>query len=403
VTASPRPAPCWAEVDLAALRGNLRLLRAAAAGAPMMAVVKADAYGHGAVPVARALAGAGVESLGVATVEEGRELRAAGIAAPVLMMGRCLPQEYPEALRWGLALALPDPALAPALSALAVRLGVTAAVHLKVDTGMNRLGVGWEQAAEAARAVSSLPGISLAGVFSHLACADEEDGSFTALQCDRFARVAKEAAALGVAAPFHLANSAAVLSGALRQSPFDPASGGARGRQGPDAREMGVRPGLALYGCAPSPRPVPGLVPVLSWKCRVIQVRESPAGAPVSYARAFTTRRPSRLAVIALGYADGFPRALGNRARLLVRERRAPVAGRVCMDLTVLDVTDIPGVERGDEVAVIGAQGDERITAGELADLAETIPYEILTRISQRVPRLYRDDGPAGPAEGGAP
>ncbi len=376
---------CWAEVDLSALRRNLHLLRAAAPGAPVLAVVKADAYGHGAVPVARVLAQEGVEALGVATVAEGRELRAAGIAAPVLMMGRCIPDEYPEALRWGLALALPDPALAPALSALAVRLGVTAAVHLKVDTGMNRLGVGWERAAAAARTIYSLPGLSLSGVFSHLSCADEEDGSFTALQADRFARVAKETAALGVNAPFHLANSAAVLSGALRQ-----------------AQGFGIRPGLALYGCPPalspskgppSSNPVPGLLPVLSWKCRVLQTRDAPAGSSVSYGRTFTTRRPSRLAVAALGYADGFPRSLSNRARLLVRGRRAPVAGRVCMDLTVLDVTEVEGVAPGDEVTVIGEQGGERITAGEIADLAETIPYEILARISPRVPRLYRDGG----------
>jgi alanine racemase len=376
---------CWAEVDLSAIRHNLRLARSLAPGAPAMAIVKADAYGHGAVPVSRALVDEGVDSLAVATVGEGRELRVAGLAAPVLVLGRIDPAEYPEALRWGLEVAVPEPALGRALSAVAVRLGVTARAHLKVDTGMCRLGVPWEQGAQAARDLASLPGLFLAGVFSHFASADAGDPAFTALQVERFSSVMAGAAALGVRAPFHLPNSAGILGGI-------PGGGALKG--------AGIRPGLMLYGAPPSPALAPdGLRPALSWKCRVIQVRDAPEGTPVSYSRTFTTRRPTRLAVIAIGYADGFPRSLSNRARLLVRGRRAPVAGRVCMDLTVLDVTGIEGVGPGDEVVVIGEQGGARITATELADLAGTISYDLFCGISRRVPRLY--PGADGPGSGG--
>ncbi len=381
---SPADETCWAEVDLSALRGNYRLVRALAPSTPLLAVVKANAYGHGAVPVGRALLEEGAEGLGVATLAEGRELREAGISGRVMVMGRLLPSEAGGALRWGLEAAIPDLPLAEALSAEAVRRGVTAPVHLKVDTGMARLGIPWQEAGAALARLASLPGLSLAGVFTHFANADLADTSLTAEQARRFEAVMEQARPFSTSTPgtpgtpggplFHLANSAATLTGV-----------------GPAG--AGRRPGLVLYGCLPSPRlSLPGLRPVMSWRCRILQVREVPAGTGVSYGHDFTTRRPSRLATIAVGYADGFSRALGNRARVLLRGRRVPVVGRVCMDLSILDVTDVPGAAAGEVVTLLGGDGEERVTADELAALAGTISYEVLCAISPRVPRLPREE-----------
>jgi len=365
---------CWAEVDLGALRSNYRLARSLLpADAPVFAVVKADAYGHGAHEVSRVLIEEGASMLAVATVGEAAELRKSGIKGPVLVMGRMLETELEDVLRWHVDATIVNLPMARALSDTAVRKGVTAPVHIKVDTGMTRLGLPWETAPQDIIEITSLPGLEIRCIFTHFANADLADREFTRLQLERFSEVRKSLESSGVEVCFHIANSAAILTS---QTPED----------------TGTRPGIMLYGSSPS-ETVDGkdLTPVLSWKCRVLQVREVPEGTGISYGHDFFTRRPSRIATISAGYADGYMRTLTNNGQVLIRGQRARVVGRVTMDMTMVDVTDIPGVETGDEVVLIGAQGDAVITAHDLGTWAGTISYEVLCAISRRVPRLYRD------------
>ncbi len=363
---------CWVQVDLGAVASNLDRVRALVApGTPVLAIVKANAYGHGAVPVSRALFARGADALGVATLEEGIELREAGIDGRVLVLGRILPAQLDGALRWRLEVAVPEAALAEELSRRAVRKGLTARVHLKVDTGMTRLGVPVARAAEAAARIRSLPGLELYGIFSHFANADLADRTLTDSQVRAFESLRAELPRSGEA-DFHLANSAAVLTSRVPPGSM-------------------VRPGIMLYGSLPSPALASAsLAPALSWHCSVLQVHEVGKGTGVSYGHTFVTARPSRIATVSVGYADGYRRCLTNRGHVLVQGRRAPVVGRVCMDMTMVDVTDIPDAAAGDEVVLIGPQGGERITVEEVAAWAETISYEIFCGISPRVPRYYK-------------
>jgi alanine racemase len=368
---------CWVEVDLAAMRRNFRLAAGLVPpGTPIVTVVKANAYGHGMVPVAKTLLDEGASILGVATVTEGRELREAGIGGRVLVMGRTVDDELSTALRWHLEITIPHPELAKRLSAIASRQGRTVKIHLKVDTGMTRLGVPWQEAHKIAAEVRKLPGLELAGVYTHFANADLADQELTREQIERFDQVRQKLSESGIDdGIFHLANSAAILVSKLSD-------------------DSGVRPGLMLYGSSPSEHTChKDLVPVLTWKCRVIQVREVPKGTGISYGHDFITARPSRIATISTGYADGYMRSLTNRSDVLIGGQRAPVVGRVTMDMIMVDITGKEGISAGDEVVLIGKQGKERITAEELAELAGTINYEIYCGISSRVPRLYFDEG----------
>ena len=364
--------PTWAEIDLPVLSENLAAVRRRIGPRPIMAVVKADAYGHGAAVVARALETEGVERFGVAIPEEGIELRRAGIQAPILVLGGFAPPQADLLLQHHLVPAVFRPDQVESLSSAAARRGVPATAHLKVDTGMGRLGVPVADVPAFLQSVRGSVSIRLTGVFSHLAVADEPADSFTALQIDRFQAAIAALRAVGLSPDeIHLANSAAIMDH-------------------PPAWLTLVRPGLVLYGYRPSPRVTPLPVrPVLSLKTRIIYMKEVPPGTTLGYGRTFEARRTTRVASLALGYDDGLPRLLSNRGHVLVRGRRAPIIGRVSMDLTTVDVTDIPRAALLDEVTVIGASGFEVLGADQIAAWAETISWEVLCGIGSRVPRVY--------------
>ena len=371
--------PTWVEVDLDAIAHNVETLQRLAAPAQLMAVVKADGYGHGAVMVARTALAHGARRLAVAVVEEGVHLRQSAIACPILVMGWTPPWQYGLALRYDLELTVSSEEEARALAEAARREGRRVRVHLKVDTGMGRLGLRWDhpRLAEVAARIAGLGGLELVGVFTHLATADDPDASLTEEQLARFGRIVATLDERGLRPLLrHAANSAALL-------------------RLPGARYDLVRPGIALYGLEPFRGAVAAfdLRPALAWKTRVALVKEVPAGTPISYGATFVTRRPSRIAVLPVGYADGLRRALSNRGQVLVGGRRVPIVGRVCMDQVMVDVTDAGPVAVGDEAVLIGRQGDEAITADEMAGWMDTIGYEVVTGIGRRVPRIYLRGG----------
>jgi alanine racemase len=372
MSASDLHRPTWAEIDLEALSRNLAAVRRRVGSRPILAVVKADAYGHGAVEVARALAAEGVERFGVAIPEEGIELRRAGIREPILVLGGFAPAQADLLLQHDLIPAIYRPDQVAALSAAAGRRGLRAPAHLKVDTGMGRLGVPVADVPAFAAIVGRAPSVRLSGAFSHLAVADDPADPFTTRQIDLFQEAIAAIRACGMAPDeIHLANSAAIMDH-------------------PPAWLTLVRPGLVLYGYPPSARSSPLPVrPVLSLKTRIIYIKDVAAGTTLGYGRTFAAGRPTRVASLAIGYDDGLPRLLSNRGHVLVRGRRAPVVGRISMDLTTVDVTDIPGADLGDEVVVLGSAGGEAVDADRIAAWAETISWEVLCGIGPRVPRHY--------------
>lgn len=371
--------PTWAEVDLGAIAHNVGLVRdLVGPERAIMAVVKADAYGHGALAVARKALEAGANWLGVALPEEGMELRKAGIRSPILVLGPTMPQQVPQVLEADLSLSLFSLEVALALEAEASKRGALARVHVKVDTGMGRLGIRPGQALEFLDRVRAMPHVRIEGLYTHLATADDPDPSFALEQLSRFMEVDHKARQRGIHAQLrHAANSAALVTLG-------------------HARLELVRPGIMIYGCHPRPQaPLPiALRPALTWKTCVAHIRELSPGESVSYGRTFVASRPTRVGVLPVGYADGLPRQVSNRGEVLVRGVRAPIVGTVCMDVTIVDVTHIQGVSVGDEVVLLGRQAKEAITAEELAQRAGTISYEILCGLSKRVPRLYVGPAP---------
>lgn len=374
--------PCYLEIDLNAIADNVRAVRRHA-GKQVMAVLKANAYGHGLVPAAEAVVKGGADCLGVALVEEAAQLRDAGIQAPLVVLGAPALEQAPEIVYCGAQCVVPDEETARALSQAS--RGQPVDVHVKVDTGMSRVGTPPQQAAALVSQVLALPGLRLAGVCSHLAAADE-DPELTIRQITTFEQVLAGVRALSPP-PFlaHLANSAGTL--------FQPQAPGDL-----------VRVGLLVYG-APPPAPpflatdspaarfaqalAADLRPALAWKGALTQVRDFRAGARVSYGGTARLSRPSRLAILPVGYADGFALKLSGRGRVLVRGQWAPVVGRVCMDQCVLDVTDVAGASRGDDVVILGAQGGETQSATDLAAQALTVTHDILAGLSDRLPRRY--------------
>jgi alanine racemase len=352
----------WAEVDLGAIAHNVAALRSVAAPAALWAVVKADAYGHGALPAARTALEAGAEALCVALVDEGRALRAAGIDAPILVLSEQPPEQAAVAVAAGLQLTVSSPA--------GVRAARGAAMHLKVDTGMHRAGCAPEDAVALARSI----GPDLAGVSTHLACADDPASPVSARQLACFADVLFALRAAGIdAGVVHVANSAGLLAH-------------------PAARYDAVRAGIAVYGASPG-RGIAHLCrelrPALRLVARVSAVRHVGAGEGISYGHRYRTTAPTTTATVPIGYADGVPRRLGLAGgELLVGGRRRPIAGVVTMDQLVLDCGSAP-VAVGDEVVLIGRQGDEEITVEEWAERLETITYEVTCGISGRVPRRW--------------
>ncbi len=365
----------WAEIDLEAIRHNLRAyLRHVGAGVQVIAVVKANAYGHGAVPVARAALEAGATYLGVHRLNEGIELRQAGIDAPVLLMGYTPPSGAAEVVRWRLTPSLMTAEFARALFAQAGLQKQTVAVHVKIDTGMSRYGLMPDEALEFMQFLQTLPSLRLEGLFTHFATADSLDQTWIRRQLEVFNGVIAAVSAAGITIPLiHAANSGAAMR--LREAHFH-----------------AIRPGIALYGLDPTNEwpPVFEIKPALALKSLVARVRELPVGSGVSYGRTYVTTKPTTAALVPVGYGDGYHRILSNKGVVLVGGRRAPVIGRVCMDQFVIDVTGIPGVKQDDEVVLVGKQGEEQLRAEEVAQLAGTINYEVTTSLLPRVERVYR-------------
>ena len=334
-------------------------------------MVKANGYGHGLVEVGRAAASAGAAWLGVARLEEGLALRHAGLGLPILVMGYCAPERAPEAAASDIRLAAFDPELVMGQAAQACQSGHRLRVHAKIDTGMGRLGVFPHQGIEFVRWLSETPGLEVEGIFTHFARSDEPDLSQTHHQIDAFSQVVEGLQSLGLRPPLaHASNSAAALY--FPRAYFDM-----------------VRPGISIYGLHPAPEaPLPdGFRPALAWKTRLVSVKELPASHGVGYNYRYITTRRERIGVIPVGYADGFRRRLGNFA--LVGGRRVPVVGGVCMDQCMLQLDDVPEARSGDEVVLIGRQGEACITAEEIAHSWETNNYEVVCGLQARVPRLY--------------
>ena len=378
--AEPWPQPrqrAWVEVNETALEANARsLCRSLAPGAELMAVVKADGYGHGAVPVARAAAAGGASCFGVATLQEGVELRQAGLRQPVLVLGNLTqPEELRACLHWQLMPTLSGMREALLCQNLAAGSGRPLPVHLKLDTGMARLGAPWQDGRRLVEAISGLEAVQLAGVYSHLADADAPGSGLDPLtqqQQQRFEQVLTALQQAGLPAGCrHLANSAGTLRTTALHYDL-------------------VRVGLALYGQRPAAHlgtDLP-LQPAMQVRARVSLIREVPAGVGVSYGHRFTTQRPSRLAVVGIGYADGVPRLLSNRLQVLFAGRRLPQVGAITMDQLVLDATDVPDLEQGCVVTLLGADGGDRIDPLDWSDPCGTIPWEILCGFKHRLPRL---------------
>ncbi len=335
--------------------------------------VKANAYGHGACPVVRALVGEGADGFCVATPEEAEEIASCAQGRPVLLLGAFLEEDAEAAIASGAQSAVADVLQAKELSRAAVRLHKTVCVHLKIDTGMGRIGVRPESAAEAALAIDRMSGLRLAGLMTHFASADMADLSRAREQLRIFTDSSESIyRALGRKLILHCANSGAVLSL-------------------PHSNLSCVRPGIMLYGSFPSPECVRSadLQPVMTLRSRVVFLKDVSQGESVSYGHTWTAARPSRIATVSLGYGDGLPRRLSNRGVALIREQRAPIAGRVCMDQTMLDVTDIGGVELGDEVVFWGVQGGSELRLEEVAKQIEGSPYELMCSVASRVERVY--------------
>jgi len=374
----------FAEIDLAAFQHNLKLIRTLIApGVKVMAVVKADAYGHGAVPCAKAAIQAGADCLGVAILEEGMQLRQSGIEVPILIMASIFPGEVKDLIHHNLSTTLNTEALAEALARQAKNMAKTASVHLKVDTGMGRLGMPPEELIGFVEKIRSLKNLQVDGIFTHFSSADEEDPGFTLWQISRLNKALEQLKSAGTSLPrVHAANSAAIL-------------------RFPDSQFDLVRPGIILYGALPSSvmQPIVAALrqnnpehcfhPVMHWKTKILQINHVPKGTPLSYNKQFITQRDSLIATLPAGYADGLSRNLSNRMQVLVRGQRAPQVGVICMDLCLIDVTGVKGVQLEDEVVFFGKQGKTMIPVDEMAERANTISYEILCTVGKRVPRIY--------------
>lgn len=366
----------WADIDLDALAHNLERIRSRIGPrVAVMLVVKADAYGHGAVAVSHHALRSGIAALGVGTSAEALELRQNGIRAPILVLGTIVEEEAAACLRHGVQIALHSEDRCRSLDRLARRLGLVAHVHLKVDTGMARLGVRPERALDLLRTIDASPGLELAGVMTHMSSPAGARDPETEEQSVSFRRTVEDGRALGLVKGWvHAANSACIFTG------LEPIY---------DA----VRPGISAYGVLPGELPgAEELRPVLSLHSQVVFLKDLPAGSPVGYGGTWRAPRETRIATLPVGYSDGVAWRLSGRGEVLVRGRRAPIVGRVSMDYTTVDVGHIPGVSVGDQVTLIGAQGNDRISLEEVARAAETIPYEITCSVGKRVERVYRGD-----------
>ena len=375
----------WAEVDLDAIAHNVRSIKNyVGSKVELIAVVKANAYGHGAVPVAHTVLQNGATRLAVYRLTEGIELRQAGLTAPILILGYTLPSEAEAVVHWNLTPTLNEHAQAQALSAATARHRKRLPVHVKIDTGLGRFGLLPEKVVPFCQALAALPGLELEGLYTHFAVANEPGESsqaYTRHQLDTFLAVLDALAVHDITVPLrHTAHSAALLK--LPASHLD-----------------AVRPGIALYGLSPfaNGSSLIPLRPALTLKSQVIRLRTLPTGASIGYGCTFTTQRPTKVALVPVGYGDGYPRLLSNRGQVLIHGQRAPILGRVSMDQIVVDASAIPGVEQHDRVVLFGHQtepwGQTALPAEEVAAWAKTINYEVITGLLPRIPRIYLSSG----------
>jgi alanine racemase len=359
---------------LGAFRRNLQNLRRLARPAEMLPVIKADAYGHGMVPLSKILRAEGVSTAAVALAQEGAELRTSGWSGNILLLEPTLPEFAPILFQHRLTPQVSSLSEAQALDRMAGRLGQKGfSIHLEVDTGMGRVGFRPDDFCDALPSLARLKRVRIAGVYTHLATADWKDAAYAKHQIALFHHLRDEASPLLPEVPWHLANSAALI-GTI-----------------PGAKGDWMRPGLALYGLPPNAELAKRvkLEPVMSFKARVIMVKTLGIGESVGYNRTFTTRRPTVVAVFAAGYADGLPRSLSNKGHVLVRGKIVPMIGTVCMDMSMIDVTSVPGVKVGETVVLFGTDGKKRLSVDDQATAAGTISYELLCAPSPRVERLY--------------
>ncbi len=407
--------PTCAEIDINALMHNLneakRLINSAVGAGHvlplLLAVVKADAYGHGAVKIAKVFVRNGIRHLGVALIEEGIELREAGIKASIVALGGLFENQIPEIIKYNLTPVVYQRGFLHGLAKAARRKKMQANIHIKIDTGMGRVGLLPSEAKGFVKEAAALPNVKIEGIMTHFADADLADKGYAERQLSEFTKIVDELKKDGITIPYqHIANSAALIS--FKTNLFNMA-----------------RPGIMLYGYTPflnppiSPDNPPispfikggqkgdlekggkggglNLIPVMSLKTRIMHLKKVPAGACISYGRTFTTNRESVIATLPVGYADGYSRRLSSKGSVIVRGKIAPIVGRVCMDMTMIDVTDVEGAAINDEAVLIGRQGDNAITADDIAKLTDTISYEVLCCIGKRVPRVYKNYNPPLP------
>lgn len=359
-------------IDMDAIRNNYLVLKAhVGEGVEVMPVIKANAYGHGMLETARVLSEIGASHFAVALPDEGVELRLGGIEGEILVLGAAMPRAAHDAITYGLTQTVFTPEMVQMLEAEAVRQKRMALVHIKLDTGMNRIGLRTAAEAKAlAQALKECPNVKATGVYTHFADADAPvDGEINAFSRDQLKRFRELRSFFDESIPSHVANSAV-------------------GLLAPEAYFGMVREGISLYGYPPVPTAVP-FRPALSWTTEVVNVKTVAAGETIGYGRTFTAANEMRIATIAVGYGDGYHRSLSNKGEVLIRGCRAPIVGRLCMDQTMVDVSSIPDAAPGDEAVLIGSQGDETIDAEQVAAWAGTISYEVLLAATQRVPRIF--------------
>lgn len=365
----------WCEVDLRAIRQNMINIRKKAGQGPkVMAVIKADGYGHGAAEIGQYIYDE-ADYFGVATIEEAVELRETGIDKPILVLGYTSPSLYGQNLKYDVEQTVYTMEAAEKMSEEAVKSGRTARIHIALDTGMTRIGVSPDEKGLAfVQAVQRLPGISVVGLFSHLSCADMADKTYTREQLARFDFFVELLEKNHISIPVkHVCNSAGIME-------FD------------DHRYDMVRAGIILYGLYPSEevrKEALELAPAMEWKTHVVNIMEPEMNRGISYGATYVTDHPCRIATISIGYADGYPRSLSNKGWVLIRGKKAPIVGRVCMDQTMVDITDIPDVKMEDVVTLIGRDGEERISVEDMADLSGSFNYEFVCDVGQRVKRIY--------------
>ena len=367
---------CYAPVSLQAIGHNIgEVGKRLAPGVKLMAVIKADAYGHGACRVGKYLESQ-VDYFAVATLEEALELRESGITRPILILSYISPSQYPELVEHNITQTIDSPEQADALEAAAARAGVRAKIHIAVDTGMTRIGfqVTEEEADRVAR-IAQLSHLEMEGIFTHFSCADQEDKTYCGMQLEKFERMCRYLEERKVKIPIrHICNSAGIME-------FD------------GYRFDMVRSGIVTYGLYPSEEVQKdrlNLIPAMEWKAHVIHVKDVEAGVSVGYGATYTTSRPvTRIATVSVGYADGYPRALSGKGSVLIHGKRAPILGRVCMDQMMVDVTEIPDVKVEDVVTLVGSDGNASISMEEIADPAMRFNYEMVCSVGKRVPRIY--------------